>query len=255
MKFSIIIPNYNSEKYIEKCINSVLSQTYKNFNLIIIDDCSTDNSINIIKKFLDQYNIYFIQNETKRYNGGSRNVGIEFAKKLKTDYTLFLDNDDWFSDNYCLEEIVNIILKNNNPDCISLSYNCLLKEGEFFQPLIRNNIVDLVNSIFVAAWTKCIKTDLLEPFPENTLMEDVSQHIKQCDILNTIVSCEKPIIVWNRLNENSCSLNPNKKRKSSEWRQIADIMDLELIHDYCIEQKEYRIQRMKETLFSGNHLY
>ena len=53
--FSVIIPNYNSEKYIEKCIKSVLEQTYKDFEIIVCDDISTDKSVEIIKKLLRKY--------------------------------------------------------------------------------------------------------------------------------------------------------------------------------------------------------
>ena len=49
--FKVIIPNYNSEKYIEKCIDSILSQTFKDFEIVIVDDVSTDNSVEIIKKY------------------------------------------------------------------------------------------------------------------------------------------------------------------------------------------------------------
>ena len=107
MKFSIIIPNYNSEKYIEKCIKSILNQTYKNYEIIIIDDISTDNSVEIIKKILKKPHKLII-NKTKRLSGGTRNVGIAEATG---EYIIQIDSDDWFINNKVLEDI-NKYLKN-----------------------------------------------------------------------------------------------------------------------------------------------
>lgn len=252
MKFKIIIPTYNSEKWINKCIGSVLSQTYKDFMLVIVDDMSIDRTTELIKEYNDD-RILFIQLEEKRYNGGTRNVGIQ--SPLHSDYTLFLDNDDWFYNDKCLELINDTILKNNNPDCVSLSYRFEMGVGGQDVVLERNTPQELVNSLYIAPWTKCIKSDLIQLFPENTLMEDLSQHIKQCDVIESVVSIKEPIVVWNRNNNQSVSISPSEKRKSSEFRQIADVMDLELTHDYCIKQKEYRIKTMLDTILSGKHLW
>lgn len=252
MKYKIIIPIYNSEKWIKKCIDSVLSQTYKDFMLVLVDDMSTDNTVNLIKEYNDE-RVYLIRLEEKRYNGGTRNVGIQAP--LYSDYTLFLDNDDWFYNNKCLELINETILKNDKPDCVSLSYRFEMGVGGQDVVLERNTPQELVNSLYIAPWTKCIKSSLIQPFPENTLMEDLSQHIKQCDVIESVVSIKEPIVVWNRNNNQAISIKPSEKRKSSEYRQIADVMDLELNHDYCIKQKEYRIKAMLDTILSGKHLW
>lgn len=104
-KFLIIVPNYNNDHgehngktFLRNCIDSILSQTYKNFELIIIDDMSTDTSVKTIKSYKDN-RLHLIENSRKRYNGGSRNVGIDYAKKeLKFDYIMFCDSDDWWKD-------------------------------------------------------------------------------------------------------------------------------------------------------------
>ena len=75
---SIIIPLYNTEKYIEKAINSVINQTYKNWQLIVIDDCSTDDSLNIVLKIRKQNNF---SNEKMRTNG-SENLFTSMCEKL-----------------------------------------------------------------------------------------------------------------------------------------------------------------------------
>lgn len=249
--FKVIIPNYNSEKYISKCLNSILEQTFTDFDIVVVDDMSTDNSVELIKSF-DDSRIHLIENKEKRYNGGSRNVGIDY--KIDTKYTLFIDNDDIFESNDCFETLYNTILKNNYPDLVNLGY--IYDDGtRHYIKLERNTPEILVHDNNVACWTKAIKSELMVHFPENTLMEDVSQHIEQVDKIETIVSIDKPFVVWNRKNENSCSRKPSEKRKSSEWRQLADVYDLQLTHNYCIEEKERRVKEYLDILISGRHVW
>lgn len=114
---SVIIPVYNTCEYIERCIKSVLSQTYSNFELVLIDDGSTDNSGEICQRYalLDD-RITFIQKE----NGGhtsARNAGLKVAKG---EYVTFVDSDDWIDSgllNDCYE-----VIKNSKVDIVLFGY-------------------------------------------------------------------------------------------------------------------------------------
>lgn len=114
---SIIIPVYNVESYISKCIESVLNQTYKEFEIIIVDDGSPDNSIKIAQKYADiDKRITIIRKE----NGGlsdARNAGMQEAKGK---YIYFLDSDDYIED-ILLEKVINCAEKNNS-DVIIFGY-------------------------------------------------------------------------------------------------------------------------------------
>ena len=96
MKYSIIVPAYNTEKYIDKCLKSIFSNTYKNFEVIIVNDGSTDKTEDIINKYIKKYdNIIYI----KQKNMGlslARNNGV---KKATGDYLLFIDSDDYVEKN------------------------------------------------------------------------------------------------------------------------------------------------------------
>lgn len=111
---SIVVPNYNKEKYLEKTLNSILFQTYKNWEAIIIDDGSTDNSIEIIKTFEKLDSRFLLIEKRKTLNGGSvnRNIGL---KKAKGKYVIFFDSDDLL-ESPCLEERVNFMNQNNSLD-------------------------------------------------------------------------------------------------------------------------------------------
>ena len=89
---SVIIPVYNVEKYIDECLKSVVSQTYKNIEVIIINDGSTDKSEEIIRSYLDKYeNITYIYQQNKGVSE-ARNLGL---KNATGDYVLFVDSDDY----------------------------------------------------------------------------------------------------------------------------------------------------------------
>ena len=107
---SIIMPSYNTEKYISESIESVVAQTYKKWELIIVDDCSNDLTIEVVKKYLKDYsNIFFIQLKKNSGAAVARNKGIEQAKG---EYIAFLDSDDLWEKNK-LEYQINFMKDNN----------------------------------------------------------------------------------------------------------------------------------------------
>ena len=112
IKFTIIIPNYNKEEYLDECLTSVYNQTYKNYEVIVIDDGSTDNSLEIIKK----YNPDKLLHTNQLQAGGTRNAGIKVATG---EYIIFLDSDDYLTDNQVLENLANTI---NDEDLIFLNF-------------------------------------------------------------------------------------------------------------------------------------
>lgn len=91
IKVSIIIPVHNVEKYIDDTINSVLNQSYKNWEMILVDDCSSDNSVKVIEKYLSDERIKLIKQDENVRAALTRNRGIEEATG---DYIAFLDSDD-----------------------------------------------------------------------------------------------------------------------------------------------------------------
>lgn len=92
-KFSIIIPVYNSEKYLDKCLTSVLNQSFEDYEIIVINDGSTDNSLDIMNKYKDNINICNVKEKRGVGPSYARNLGV---RKAKGDYILFLDSDDYY---------------------------------------------------------------------------------------------------------------------------------------------------------------
>ena len=129
MKASIVIANYNNSNFIEECINSLNSQTFKNIEIIFFDDNSNDNSINIIKKFP---NVKTIQNKIQtKY--GSINQMNAFKKSVELssgDIVFFLDSDDYFKKDK-VEKIINFFLENKEKKIV-FDFPIILKESKKF---------------------------------------------------------------------------------------------------------------------------
>ncbi len=259
-KFSIIVPNYNNAKWINQTIESVLNQTYPNWEMYIIDDMSTDNSIEVINQYKDD-RIELIQNEIKLYNGGSRNEGILKAKKSNPDgYLLFIDSDDWLANNDVLKDLNAFI---EDEDLITTDYQLYMNDklGMIGKQRWKNKYdLFMTVSSFCAVWCKVFKVSIAPLFEYNTLMEDRNYHYR---VVNRAVTCtryEHVTHIWNRMNKTSITTDKKQKYAGElqckiEWdhcayRHIAGMLDLlnELDDPVLIGFIEDRIRRCKDKV-------
>jgi glycosyltransferase involved in cell wall biosynthesis len=218
-KFSIIIPNYNNAKWLDKCLNSVLNQTYKNYEIIFVDDMSTDNSLEIANNLLKEHKV--IKLKQKRLNGGSRNVGII---ESNSDYTVCLDSDDWLKSNDVLQEINDNL---DEQDVMFLGFE-LGKDGKEELYPFRPNYTTLeqafVNDV-CAIWTKVVKTEILKEtlFPEGTLAEDRVHHYRIIDKCKTFTCLNKSTHVWNRSNTTSVTTDRGILWEASIYKHLGEM--------------------------------
>ena len=245
------------EKYLRECVDSVLAQTYSNFEIIVVDSVLEDEKRIAFYKRMEEMrkNFNVVINQSAKNIAALRNYGASFAEG---DYILFLDCDDWLYNENSLKEIYKEIVR-TNADLIRLSYVAFKNNKQAKIRLREKTLEELAKTVFVAPWTKCIKREKIVKFPENTLLEDVVQHIQQIDNINTIAICKTPYAVWNRDNENAISsdkakYNENSKRYSSVYRNYADLIDLQLKNKYCIEEKEKRIKFYKDIILQDKVL-
>ena len=123
---SIIIPCYNSFKDMSRCLNSLENQSYKNFEVIVIDDCSNDDSKEKLLKYAQStsLNIHILSNEINKGPGYSRNVGIQHAKG---EWISFCDADDWYAN----DRLKKMTDASENADCVLCNYSKVyLNRGE-----------------------------------------------------------------------------------------------------------------------------
>lgn len=156
-KVSIITPIYNCEDYLEQTIKSVVSQTYQHWEMIIVDDCSTDNSFQIAQKYAAQDNRFIVLKLDKNSGAAvARNVATEAASGR---FIAFLDSDDlWNPDK--LDQQLSFMLKNNYAFTYS-AYEKINESGEVFglvnvptkvsyKNLLKTNVIGCLTSIYDA---------------------------------------------------------------------------------------------------------
>lgn len=117
--FSVIIPIYNSSKYIERCIDSILSQEFCDVEIILVDDGSTDDSVKVISKFLKEYPFIKLRHQSNKGVSAARNLGLVSANGK---YVLFMDYDDYFI-NETMSELHKMLVKNINVDILLFNYS------------------------------------------------------------------------------------------------------------------------------------
>ncbi len=172
MKISIIVPIYNVEDYLEKCLDSLVNQTFNDYEILCINDGSPDNSQKIIEKYEKKYpNLVF---GFKKENGGlsdARNYGLS---KAKGDYVLFIDSDDYIEKN-TLEILYSEVVKGY--DIVSFNFNKIWDDGKIV-PCINQKIDDYKKFMiaFPMACNKIFKRKLFDDefkFKKGILYEDL----------------------------------------------------------------------------------
>lgn len=160
MKISIIIPTYNAERYITEAIDSVLSQTYKNIEIIVVDDGSTDNTENVLKIYIDQNKITYLKKE----NGGpasARNLGIRFATG---DYTALLDADDtWRNDK--LAKQIDFLIRNSLDLVFTDRFFIGAENMKDWVSDYKHSTVHLIRENYITTSSVLIKTEILKQHP------------------------------------------------------------------------------------------
>lgn len=165
MKVSLIIPVYNVEKFLEKCLDSVEKQTYKDLEVIIVNDGSTDGSLKIIEDYVGRNAHFCCYSIENRGLGGARNYGLG---KANGEYIFFLDSDDYVSPD-CIEKLADKVEKDKSDISICNNYD-VREDGEIilaYKNKYKNNPTTVYEErelLFnrVSAWGKLYKRELFE---------------------------------------------------------------------------------------------
>ena len=228
-KVSIIIPVYNSEKTLKKCIESVINQTYKNIEILIINDGSKDKSLNIMNEYKNKDERIIVINQKNKGLSGARNTGINNATG---DYITFIDSDDYIKPNLVkdtikiFEEYECDVVRNN----YELSYengknelrnemyeeNRIINIEEKKEELIQNILLGKVQSY---SWLLTIKREILDKnnlkFDEDIFfMEDIVFIIRLIFCIKNIYFVREPNYFYYQSNENSLTKDTKKYVKN-----------------------------------------
>lgn len=224
MKFSILIPVYNVERYLEQCLNSVINQTFGNYEVVIVDDGSTDNSSHICDSFAEKYpqKIHVIHKENQGLIS-ARRIAID---KAQGEFCIFVDSDDFIECNL-LETVNNYLLKDINIDMVIYSFNYytdgiknkrnrfVAEDSEIWSADNKKRLFEMLatGDSIDALWIKAIKTEILKRDPidykkyfSKNMSEDTLQSIYPITYAKKIIYADVPLYNY-RYNTASISRN------------------------------------------------
>lgn len=262
-KVSIIIPNYNSEEYILKCINSILIQTYENIEIIIIDDGSTDKSWSIIKSIIDENDNIIAIKQPNLNASIARNKGIDLASGK---YILFLDSDDeLFKDS--IENLV-MEMEHNNIDMvignfidIDINNHIIGQHKEVDDTYICKNPLECIGMTPNPS-NKFFKLDIIKNnsiyFGNVRIGQDLNFYLKYILYCKKIKLINKNIYKWRKVS--TSMTNSYNLRIFDIFENFKDIKafylktgNIKLYDDYIkiIEFRHYYLQMEKQKYFEN----
>lgn len=260
---SIIVPIYNAERYLNRCIKSLINQTKENIEFILVNDGSTDSSEEIIKSYKDKRIKYF-KNKNQGI-GKTRNFGMQ---KATGKYIMFLDSDDYLSTNAC-DELFSKAEKDNLDLVINNFYRVeeeTEKKVEVIIPEFKNTTLKdnkrLLLEVNLAPWNKLYKRELLKKnkiqFVEDLKYEDAPFVVEAMDKAKKIGYIKK-FLNYYVIHKNSETTVRDEKifdiieivdkmrkyfSKRKEFTETVDKLSVRILTNYTIQQ---RVQQDKEV--------
>lgn len=264
---SIIVPIYNVEEYLSKCIESLLNQTYRNIEILLVNDGSTDNCKNICEQFEEKDSRIKLINKKNGGLSDARNAGLKVAKG---EYVTFVDSDDYIENNY-IEVLYNLIKKYNAEISIA---NCkVIKEhckNNNLKVKLEEKCIDSKTCLnemlysdfyYISACAKLYKKDLFKniQFPKGKLFEDVGTTYKLIMKSNKIACSNKEIYYY--VIRNNSITTCEFKEKHYDLIELTNKMCEEILNNYpemekaTLRRKIYaNISTLNRMLLSKNEV-
>lgn len=212
---TVVMPNYNGHRFVEQAIDSVLAQTYQNFELLVVDDCSKDDSLQLIRqKAQSDSRIRVIALEQNAGVANARNIGI---KEAKGKYIALLDNDDLWTEDKLQRQLA---LAENGADIVYCSYDFIDEQNNSIKkPFIvpqQTNFNKMLASNVIGCSTSFIKTDLMQahPFNPNFYHEDYVLWMELLRVCSTAYGDPKVLMHYRQV----AGSRSNKKGNAAKER-------------------------------------
>ena len=254
MKVSIIVPVYNSEKYLKDCLDSLVNQTLKDIEIIVIDDASSDNSLEILKDYESKYpnKIRVYANTKNLGQGATRNKGIKLATG---EYIGFLDSDDYVNFNM-YAKMYEMAKKNDDPEIVTTGL-VFVKNNDYlansFKGISQTNgsiisVFDNPSAILDESPSVCNKlfrSDMIKnaPFIEKKMWEDIAFTYAKMFKANKILRFNDADYFYRRrANEGVSSQNNQFNIHLFDIFEVNDFLEKELREANKYETYEYYIK-------------
>ena len=182
-KISIIVPCYNAEKYIEKCLDSIVNQTLQDIEVICINDGSTDNTLNILNNYKEKYDVVKVINQENKGVAATRSIGL---KNATGDFVGWVDNDDFCNiDMY--EKMYEKAIK-ENLDIVICNYNFYPDNNTKKEKWYKSYNGEAIDYKFIqhntTLWNKIVRRELLEKLDISTLIKEIGEGCYSLVIIN-----------------------------------------------------------------------
>lgn len=236
MEISVVIPVYNSSEYIEKCARSLFGQTFESVEYIFVDDCSTDNSVEIVRDILTKYpqrtdSCKFLCTGKNSGPSAARNMGLQVAGGK---YVLYFDSDDW-ADGQMLEKMHDAA-ERSSADIVLCDFyivyagKCETGRAVRWTSDRISSMGRYLESTWTVVWNLLVKRELYIDnnisFPAGvSFCEDFNVSVKLLDRAGTVVNVESPLYFYNRLNAGSIVNRMNEKTMKDEQMMYSDIIE------------------------------
>lgn len=248
-KVSVLVPFYNVEKYVGRCVESLFSQTYSNIEYVFVNDCTPDNSMDIINEYIDKFNVrnkcVIINHEVNKGISTSRNDCLDNATG---DYILFIDSDDYID-----KDMVELLVKaaiENNADISGCGYIEEYKDHSVEMPQrYTNDHTEMMRAITVLTikgvmWKLLIRRSIVEEnqvrfIPDNTMVDD---YLFCCQVFfyaKRFASVDKCMYHY-------IQYNPNNYSKTREFNITSQAKAIVKTEEFYKENGVYEI--VKEEL-------
>ena len=255
---SIIVPVYDIEEYLVECIESILAQTWKHFEIILVDDGSTDSSGKMCDEYAEKYNCIFVIHKKNGGLSSARNAGIDVARG---NYLAFIDSDDVVHPDY-LRELVNIVEK-ENADLVACDFcvgtSCQWGETSEIKYDIRRDedVLERMNDndvVVTVAWNKLYHAKFFKEYslryPEGKIHEDMF-------LTPQILHCTNKMVITNQ------KLYFYRQRKNSIMNSSFSIKQLDSLEaiEFRIalftkwDKKELQIKEYESYIRKAKELY
>lgn len=239
MKISIIVPVYNVEKYIVRCLESVMAQSYPDIECIVVNDCTPDSSFEIARKLVENYNgpvkFKLVEHSHNMGLSAARNTGVRHSSG---DYLYFLDSDDAITED-AIQSLANSAVENSLPEIVmgytqgvDASGNYVEVASEQFQSVSFHTNVELFNAylrgtFYPIACNKLIRCDIFDVhgtyFREGITHEDIMWSFEISTYVNSVVLLDKTTYLYYIGDSNSISRSRLSEKRVEDSLSILEV--------------------------------
>lgn len=250
---SLILPIYNVEEYLRACLESILNQSYKDYELLIVDDGSKDKSLDIVNEYKDKFKELKLLKQENKGVSEARNLALKHASG---EYILFVDSDDFLREDM-LEKLINIALETNSDVVISNYYLYydkkdfikFIKDIPSFNIYTNNDVIDMILKFKIQGqlWNKMFRHSLLENinfnFEKDRYIQDIFPVFKVINASDKIVYIDEALYFY-RQREGSTVNKRNKKLTEDYYHAMTSIIKY-------IEENKLKVKKDSLRIFKA----